>query len=93
MNAFAEEETERRIELHRIDPESEREQVERTRTVRATRDGAAAEAALARVREVSRGTDNLLPSLRDALVARCTVGEICGVLREEWGMYDRGYAT
>jgi methylmalonyl-CoA mutase N-terminal domain/subunit len=88
VNVYAEEEGER-IELHRIDPESEREQVERTRAVRAARDTAAAETALARVREVSRGADNLLPTMREALVARCTVGEICGVLREEWGMYDR----
>ncbi|HWB21956.1 MAG TPA: methylmalonyl-CoA mutase family protein, partial [Gaiellaceae bacterium] len=87
VNTFVEEEGER-IELHRIDPESEREQVKRTQGVRAARDAAAADAALARVREVSRGTDNLLPSMREALVARCTVGEICGVLRDEWGMHD-----
>ncbi len=88
VNTFVEEEGER-IELHRIDPESEREQVERTRAVRAARDGAAADAALARIREAARGTENLLAPMREALIARCTVGEICGVLREEWGMYDR----
>jgi hypothetical protein len=26
--------------------------------------------------------------MRDALRARCTIGEICNVLRDEWGMYD-----
>jgi hypothetical protein len=26
--------------------------------------------------------------MRDALRARCTIGEICNVLREEFGMYD-----
>jgi methylmalonyl-CoA mutase N-terminal domain/subunit len=31
----------------------------------------------------------MLPSLREALRTRCTVGEICNVLRDEWGMYDR----
>jgi methylmalonyl-CoA mutase N-terminal domain/subunit len=31
---------------------------------------------------------NLLPALREALRAQCTVGEICGVLRELWGTYD-----
>ncbi len=30
-----------------------------------------------------------MPLLRDALRARCTVGEICGVLRTEWGEHDR----
>jgi methylmalonyl-CoA mutase N-terminal domain/subunit len=76
------------IELHRIDPEAERRQHERTARVRAERDGAAAEAALARVREAARGTENLLPPLREALRARCTIGELCNVLRDEFGMYD-----
>jgi methylmalonyl-CoA mutase N-terminal domain/subunit len=30
----------------------------------------------------------MLPALRDALRALCTVGEICNALREEWGTYD-----
>ena len=33
-------------------------------------------------------TENMLPPLREALRARCTIGEICNVLRDEWGMYD-----
>jgi methylmalonyl-CoA mutase N-terminal domain/subunit len=77
------------IELHRLDPAAERRQVERTRRVRAERDAAAAEAALARVREAARGTENMLPPLREALAAWCTVGELCNVMREEWGTYDR----
>ena len=48
----------------------------------------AAEAAVARVREAARGSENLLPPLRDALAAHCTVGELCETLREEFGMYD-----
>jgi len=83
------EDREPEIELHRLDPEAERRQVERTRRVRAGRDAAAAERALARVREAARGTENLLPPMREALAAMCTVGEICGVLRGEWGTYDR----
>ena len=35
-----------------------------------------------------RGEANLLPPMREALRARCTVGEICETLRAEWGMYD-----
>jgi methylmalonyl-CoA mutase, N-terminal domain len=76
------------IELHRIDPEAERRQHERTSRVRAERDAAAAEAALARVRETASGTENLLLPLREALRVRCTIGEICNVLRDEFGMYD-----
>ena len=77
------------IELHRIDPEGERRQCERTAKVRAGRNPEAATATLERVRETAVGTGNLLPPMRDALAAHCTIGEICGVLREEWGEFDR----
>jgi methylmalonyl-CoA mutase, N-terminal domain len=40
------------------------------------------------VREAALGEGNLLPPMRDALRARCTIGEICEALRAEWGMYD-----
>jgi methylmalonyl-CoA mutase N-terminal domain/subunit len=76
------------IELLRIDPDAERRQHERTSRVRAERDAAAAEESLARVREAASGTENLLPPLREALRVRCTIGEICNVLRDEFGMYD-----
>jgi methylmalonyl-CoA mutase, N-terminal domain len=87
VNHYAEAESEQ-IELLQIDPQAEARQLERTARVRAERDAAAAEAAQARVREAARGTENLLPPLRDALAAYCTVGELCEVLREEFGMYD-----
>jgi methylmalonyl-CoA mutase N-terminal domain/subunit len=76
------------IELHHLDPEIERRQLERTARVRAERDAGAAAVALEEVRRVAGGEGNLLPAMRESLRARCTIGEICGVLREEWGMYD-----
>jgi methylmalonyl-CoA mutase N-terminal domain/subunit len=81
-------EEEQPIELHRLDPAAVQRQLERTARVRAERSAPAAEAAFARVREAARGDENLLPPLREALRAHCTVGELCGVLREEWGEYD-----
>src|SRR6059058_617963 len=87
VNRYEEEEPEP-IELHRIDPEAERRQLERTARIRSERDAAPAETALGRVREAARGNENLLPPLREALRARCTIGELCNVLREEFGMYD-----
>jgi methylmalonyl-CoA mutase N-terminal domain/subunit len=91
VNRFAEDEEER-VELLQVDPESERRQRERTARVRADRDASAADAALAEVRRVAGGDANLLPPLREALRARCTVGEICGVLRDLWGTYDAQHA-
>jgi len=87
VNRYEEAEPEE-IELHRIDPEAERRQHERTSQVRAERDAAAAKESLARVREAASGTENLLPPLREALRVHCTIGEICNVLREEFSMYD-----
>ena len=92
VNRFVEEEGGEEIELHRLDPEAERRQVERTAKVRAERDVAAAKTALDRVREAARGTENLLPPMREALATRCTVGEICNALREEFGTYDAHHA-
>ena len=87
VNRYAEVQSEE-IELHRLDPEAERRQLERTAHVRAERNAGEAETALERVRETARGDANLLPPMREALRARCTVGEICNVLREEFGLYD-----
>jgi methylmalonyl-CoA mutase N-terminal domain/subunit len=80
------------IELHRIDPDSELRQVERTRRVRAERDAAAWESAVADVRAAAGSDANVLPPLREALRVGATVGELCGVLREAWGTYDTARA-
>jgi len=87
VNRYAEPESEQ-IELHRLDPEAERRQLERTARVRAERNADEAGGALERVREAARGDANLLPPMREALRSRCTVGEICNALRDEFGLYD-----
>jgi methylmalonyl-CoA mutase, N-terminal domain len=91
VNRFAEDETEP-IELYRLDPASERRQLERTARVRAERNADEAAATLEEVRRVAASDGNLLPPMRDALRARSTVGEICGVLRDEFGTYDARHA-
>ena len=80
------------VELLHMDPEIERRQRERTAATRATRDAPIAGSALENVRHVAESDANLLPALREALRARCTIGEICGVLRELWGTYDSRHA-
>jgi methylmalonyl-CoA mutase N-terminal domain/subunit len=87
VNRFTEGDEEE-IELHRLDPAAEQRQLERTARVRAERNGPDADAALAAVRDVARGDGNLLVPMREALRARCTIGEICNALRDEFGMYD-----
>jgi methylmalonyl-CoA mutase N-terminal domain/subunit len=87
QNAFVDEH-EVEPELQRIDAAIEQSQVERLAAWRAARDQPACDAALARVLEVARSADNLLPPMRDALRAGCTVGEVCELLRHEWGTFD-----
>jgi methylmalonyl-CoA mutase N-terminal domain/subunit len=71
----------------RIDPEGERRQVESLRRVRAERDPAAWEAAIRRLEDAARGTDNLLPPRIEAVEAYATVGEIADRLRTAWGVH------
>jgi len=88
VNRFTEGDEEQ-IELHRLDPAGEQRQVERTARVRAERNADEAALALAAVREAARGDANLLVPMREALRARCTIGELCEELRDEFGMYDQ----
>ena len=71
----------------KISPHHEQEQVEALRRLRAERDPARVRTALGAVAAAARGTDNLLPPVREALRAYATVGEVCGVLRQVFGEY------
>ncbi len=73
--------------IQRIDPEAERRQVAGVRRVRAERDPAAWAAAMRRLGDAARGTDNLLPPLIEAVKAYATVGEIADGLRTAWGLH------
>jgi len=76
------------VEILRVDPESEREQVERLKAFKADRDQDAVAKRLDELREVARGEGNLLHPIRAALAEHATIGEVCGVMREEFGEYQ-----
>jgi methylmalonyl-CoA mutase N-terminal domain/subunit len=78
------------IDIVKISPHHEREQVEALKRLRAERDGALVQARLADVRRAAEGKDNLLPPMREALRAYATIGEVCDVLREVFGEYRPG---
>jgi methylmalonyl-CoA mutase N-terminal domain/subunit len=71
----------------RIDPSTERAQIERVRALRERRDNAATEAALAALESAACGTENLLPRILTCVEAHATVGEISHRLRRVWGEY------
>ncbi|WP_306591843.1 methylmalonyl-CoA mutase [Geothrix sp. 21YS21S-4] len=56
--------------------------------LRASRNQAAATAALEALAQAARGTDNLMPHILDAVRAEATVGEICDALRSVFGEYQ-----
>ncbi len=73
--------------LQRIDERVEREQIERVRAFRASRDAAAVRACLEAVRRAASGSENLMPHFVESVDAGATLGEISDVLREAFGTY------
>ena len=75
------------LEIMRISPEVEREQVALLGRRRARRDQHAVDTALSALVAAARTDENLVPPMLDAARAEATLGEICDVLRTEWGAY------
>jgi methylmalonyl-CoA mutase N-terminal domain/subunit len=88
VNKFEDEGEPEVPDILRVDPESEREQVARLREFKASRDSSVVERRLEEIRSAARGTDNLLPVLREALKDRCSLGEVCGAMRDVFGEYQ-----
>jgi methylmalonyl-CoA mutase, N-terminal domain len=76
------------IELLRVDPALEDEQIARVQAVRARRDSGAVETALAQLKEAASVEDrNLMPPIIEASRAYVTMGEMCEALRVVWGVW------
>jgi methylmalonyl-CoA mutase, N-terminal domain len=86
VNAYEEDDIEV-PELLRVDPESERLQLERLAAFKANRQQTLVQQRLDELRDVARGSDNLLPSIRQALKDRCSLGEVCGAMQDVFGKY------
>jgi methylmalonyl-CoA mutase N-terminal domain/subunit len=87
VNRYVEDEV--RVEnVLRVDPASERGQLERLAQFKAARSGELVASHLATLGEAAQGSANLLPVIREALRARATVGEVCRTLYEVFGGYQ-----
>jgi methylmalonyl-CoA mutase, N-terminal domain len=81
-------EDESELEILRIDPALEQKQIDRVQGLRARRDSARVDSALARLKEgAAREDANLMPLLVDAARDYVTLGEMCDALREVWGIW------
>ncbi|MHB0854685.1 MAG: acyl-CoA mutase large subunit family protein [Rectinema subterraneum] len=73
--------------LLRVDPAVGERQKQKLAALRSSRDQGAVDRTLAALRNAARGADNLMVPILEAVKAYATLGEICGVLREEFGEY------
>lgn len=87
VNEYFIEEPECPIELLRIDPRVEEQQVARLQKLRRERNNAKVEQALGKLHDAADKDQNLMPIIIEAVKAYATIGEICGVLRKVYGEY------
>jgi methylmalonyl-CoA mutase N-terminal domain/subunit len=76
------------IPILAMDPAGERKHLARLNKVRRERDNDLAQRRLAELRAVAAGTENTMPAILNCVRAYCTVGEMCDVLREVFGIYQ-----
>jgi len=75
--------------LLKIDPELQRFQIQKTNAVKKQRNNQAVREKLELLRETAHRTEqNLMPPILAAVKEYATLGEICGILRQEFGEYQ-----
>jgi methylmalonyl-CoA mutase N-terminal domain/subunit len=77
--------TEAPMKLHKIDQEMVQRQMQRVTAYKAVQDRALVEDALDHVRATAAGTENLLPVMKEALLAGATLGQVANALRDVFG--------
>jgi methylmalonyl-CoA mutase N-terminal domain/subunit len=87
VNAFADQ-AGYNVPILEMDPEGERRQKARLQKLRTERDNGAVGQALEKLRLACKGTENTMPRLLDAVRAYATLGEIMGVMKEVFGIYE-----
>jgi len=87
VNQFATE-TEVHADILRVDPELGARRKAEMIAMKANRDQQAVTESLRKIRTAANNDENMMPLLIEAVEAYTTVGEICTVLREEWGEYQ-----
>src|SRR3954447_303350 len=80
-------EDESQLEILRIDPALEQEQIDRVRAVRARREAAVVESTLAELKRAASGDTNLMGPIIACSRAYVTMGEMCDALRDVWGTW------
>jgi methylmalonyl-CoA mutase, N-terminal domain len=89
VNKFTREEPERQqLQLWELDPAIGTRQRDELARVKAERDNSVVASMLNNLRDAARSDRSLMPAIMDAVRAYASIGEICGVLREEFGTFQ-----
>ena len=86
VNAFVSEE--KPLEILQIDETVAHRQAARLKKLRAERSNDEVTRRLSALRKASKGKDNLMPFIYDAVKAYATLGEICDAMRDTFGTYE-----
>ena len=88
VNKYVDAAEEQPIEVHRLDPDSERRKISRLKEVKESRDQAAVRATLAELKRVAaRPDENIMPATIAAVEANVSMGEIVKALETVFGRY------
>lgn len=87
VNLYKEEE-EPQAEILKVVPEARERQIQKLKEMRSRRDRQRVEESLEKLRSVARTDENLVPHIISSVKAYATVGEICDLFREEFGVYE-----
>ncbi|KAA3631759.1 MAG: methylmalonyl-CoA mutase [Calditrichaeota bacterium] len=93
VNDFVMEDEKIDIPVLKIDKNIEKEQVDFCKKIKADRDNGKVQQTLEHLREVAKGDGNTFEAMMECARAYVSVGEMCDVLREEWGEYTETQAA
>jgi methylmalonyl-CoA mutase N-terminal domain/subunit len=79
------------LQIMKLDPETEKRQIEKLRKLRKTRNNQKVNAALSELKIQAKKNNNLVPAIIETVKCYATVGEICDVLRSVYGEYHENF--
>lgn len=87
VNKFQIEKEDLKLEILKSDPEIERQQIDKLKKIKESRDNNLVHEKLKKIKEIAKTGENLMPYLIDAVKVYATTGEICNILKEVFGTY------
>src|SRR2546421_3281961 len=77
------------MDMLRIDPKLEEQQIARVKAFRRQRDNSSATRALSELKKAAEGSENVVPKIVSAVKARATLGEVANAMREVFGEHTK----